>query len=64
MVNVNELTKEMIEALAFTETEKAMLVAARERTIVFSEECPETTPVRAMKFRRVNPPRNQMEKRA
>ena len=33
------------------------LKRARKMPIVFDEECPETTPERAMKFRRVNPPR-------
>ena len=37
---------------------------AKEKPIVFDEDCPETTPKRAMKFRRVNPPRENNAKRA
>ena len=48
------ITKEEIEELK----------AAREKPIVFDEDCPETTPERAMKFRRVNPPRAVGERRA
>ena len=64
MVNTNGMTKEMIESLAFSEDEKAALTEARKKPVVFDEDCPETTPERALKFRRVNPPRNQMGKRA
>ena len=64
MVNTNGMTKEMIESLAFSEDEKAALAEARKKPIVFDEDCPETTPERALKFRRVNPPRNRMGKRA
>lgn len=64
MVNTNGMTKEMIASLAFSEDEKAALAEARKKPVVFDEDCPETTPERALKFRRVNPPRNQMGKRA
>lgn len=64
MVNTNGMTKEMIASLAFSEDEKAALAEARKKPVVFDEECPETTPERALKFRRVNPPRNRMGKRA
>ena len=37
---------------------------AKNHPIVFDEDCPETTPERAMKFRRVNPPRAVGERRA
>ena len=40
------------------------LKAAKEKPIVFDEDCPETTPERALKFRRVNPPRGAGKKRA
>lgn len=49
--------KAMIESLAFTEEEKTELENAREMTIVYDEDCPETTPEKALKFRRVNPRR-------
>ncbi len=54
MVNMNSMTKEMKEELAFSEEE---LARARTMPILFDEDCPETTPERAAKFRRVNPPR-------
>ena len=64
MVNADTMTKEMIAELAFTEEEKAMLMEARKKRGVFDEDCPETTPEQALKFRRVNPPRERMGKRA
>lgn len=64
MVNANEMTKEMIVALAFSEDEKKALDKARNTPIVFDADCPETTPEQALKFKRVNPPRNKVEKRA
>lgn len=64
MVNIDEMTQEMMESLALSDNEKKALAAAREKPIVFDEECPETTPEQAVKFRRVNPPRNRIGKRA
>lgn len=64
MVNVNEMTDETIRALAFSEDEKAALDRARKMPVVFDEDCPETTPERALRFRRVNPPRDSVGKRA
>ena len=64
MVNTNGMTKEMIESLAFSEDEKVALAEARKRPVVFDEDCPKTTPKRALKFRRVNPPRSRVEKGA
>lgn len=64
MVNTNEVTKESIAVLAFSEDEKALLAEARKRTIIFDKDCPETTPEQALKFKRVNPPRDRIEKRA
>ena len=64
MVNTNGMTKEMIESLAFSEEEKAALAEARKRPVVFDKDCPETTPERALTFRRVNPPRSRVEKGA
>ncbi|MDO5422526.1 MAG: hypothetical protein Q4F41_02220 [Eubacteriales bacterium] len=57
MVNMNSMTKEMKEELAFSEEELAELARAKSMPITFDEDCPETTPERAIKFRRVNPPR-------
>lgn len=64
MVNIDGMTKDMIVSLAFSEAEKAALAEARKRPIVFDKDCPETTPERALKFRRVNPPKSRMGKRA
>ena len=36
----------------------AELEQAKKMPITFDEDCPETTPERALKFRRVNPPRS------
>ena len=59
MVNMTEMTQEAMEELAFTEEERAELERARTMPITFDEDCPETTPERAVRFRRVNPPRRQ-----
>ena len=56
MVNTKEMTESLIKELAFSEEELRELKAAKEKPIVFDEDCPETTPERALKFRRVNPP--------
>ncbi len=54
----------MIAALSFSESEKKSLDEAREKPIIFDTDCPETTPEQALKFKRVNPPRTKIEKRA
>ena len=64
MVNVNEMTDETIKALAFSEDEKEALEKARKMPIIIEEDCPETTLERALRFRRVNPPRDGVGKRA
>ncbi len=57
MVNMSELTESQKKELAFTKEEMAELERARKMPITFDEDCPETTPERALRFRRVNPPR-------
>lgn len=57
MVNINNISSNVLEDLAFSKDELEELKRARKMPIVFDEECSETTPERAMKFRRVNPPR-------
>ena len=52
--NIKEI-KKISEAL--TEEEMKQLEEAGKKPVVFDEECPETTPERAIRFRRVNPPR-------
>ena len=59
MVNRDDLTKEQLAELAFPPEELAELEHARTMPITIDEDCPETTPERALKFRRVNPPRNE-----
>ena len=58
MVNVSELTPDLAKELAFSEEELKELEKARNKEIVFDEDCPETTLERALKFKRVNPPRD------
>ena len=57
MANAADLTRELINELAFTSEELKELERARTMPIIFDEDCPETTPERAVKFRRVNPVR-------
>lgn len=40
--------------MAFSESEKQLLEKARKMPISFDQDCPETTPERALKFKRVN----------
>ena len=47
----------MVLDLAFTEKERDELKRAKTLPIVFDEDCPETTPEQAIKFKRVNPVR-------
>lgn len=58
MVNMNNLTKKQLQELTFTEEELQELKKAREMPIVFDEDCQDTTPERAVRFKRVNPPRH------
>lgn len=64
MVNADSMTQEMVNELAFSAKEMETLAKAKSREITFDEDCPETTPERALKFRRVNPARGSAEKRA
>lgn len=57
MVNISEMTPELLRELSFTDEQRQELANARKKPVVFDEDCPETTPERALKFRRVNPPR-------
>lgn len=61
MVKTSEMSMELKQELAFTKEELAELEAAKKMPITFDADCPETTPERAVKFRRVNPPRNRMD---
>ncbi|MBO4375552.1 MAG: hypothetical protein J5829_10655 [Lachnospiraceae bacterium] len=64
MVNTDNLSVELAKELAFTEEEIREIAEGRKKPIVFDEDCPETTPERALKFRRVNPSRNRYGIRA
>lgn len=64
MVNTDKMTAEIIEELAFSEEDFALLAKARNTPISFDEDCPKTTPERALKFRRVNPPWDGIGRRA
>ena len=59
MVNMNDIPLELQNELAFTKEELAELERAKKMPINFDADCPETTPERALKFRRVNPPRKR-----
>ena len=64
MVNMIEMSEEMKKELAFTDEEIKELENARKMPITFDADCPETTPERAIRFRRVNPGRNTSGTRA
>ena len=55
MIKKSEMTPEMLKELAFTQEETDELNRSREMPITFDEDCPETTPERAVRFYRVNP---------
>jgi len=55
--DMSDLMETSCEALPFTEAELKELERARMLPITFDEDSPETTPERAIRFRRVNPPR-------
>ena len=57
MVKITDIPKEDRSELAFTKEEITELERAKSMPITFDEDCPETTPERALKFRRVNPVR-------
>ncbi len=57
MVNLTDYSEEQLKELAFTDEERKELERARSMPYVYDEDCPEVTPEMAVKFRRVNPPR-------
>ena len=57
MENMSKMTDALQKELAFTDEEQKELDRARKMPITFDADCPETTPERALKFKRVNPPR-------
>ena len=64
MIKTSKMAPEMLKELAFTQEEIDELNHSREMPFTFDEDCPETTPERAVRFYRVNPPnRNAKEER-
>ena len=57
MVNIKDSAKEQPNSFPFTKEELAALEKARTMPITFDEDCPETTPEKAILFKRVNPRR-------
>ncbi|MCD7766490.1 MAG: hypothetical protein LUH53_08265 [Lachnospiraceae bacterium] len=51
------VSNEILSDLAFSKEELLELEKARSIQITFDEDCPETTPEKAMRFKRVNPSR-------
>ena len=56
MMKASEMTPEILKELAFTQDEIDELNRSRKMPIAFDEDCPETTPERALRFHRINPP--------
>ena len=56
ITGMNNMTEELKKELAFTEEELKELEKARKMPITFDEDCPEISPEKAIRFRRVNPP--------
>lgn len=57
MASTVDGTSKLAQELAFTQDERDQLDRARAMPVTFDEDCPETTPERALRFRRVNPVR-------
>ena len=57
MVNTDLFTEAQLKEISFTPEEREQIAKAKKMPITFDEDCPPTTPERAIKFRRVNPPR-------
>ena len=60
MVNIKEISASTAKDLAFSKEELEELEKAKKMPIKFDKDCPETTPERALKFRRVNPSRSTL----
>ena len=56
-VKIKEISASTAKDLAFSKEE---LEKAKKMPITFDKDCPETTPERALKFRRVNPSRSTL----
>ena len=60
MVNIKEISASTAKDLAFSKEELEELEKAKKMPITFDKDCSETTPERALKFRRVNPSRSTL----
>lgn len=60
MASSDDISVDFVKEMGFTIEEIKEIENARNMPIIFDEECPETTPERAMRFRRVNPTKNKM----
>ena len=59
MANKTDGGSTLAQDLSFTPDERTELDCAKAILITFDEDCPETTPERALRFRRINPVRKR-----
>ena len=57
MASIRDIDNIVEEEMTFNKEELKEIKRAREMPVVFDDDCPEVTPEKAMKFRRVNPRR-------
>ena len=57
MASTRKIDNIVEEEMTFNKEELKEIKKAREMPVVFDDDCPEVTPKKAMKFRRVNPRR-------
>ena len=57
MASIRDIDNIVEEEMTFNKEELKEIKRAREMPVVFDDDCPEVTPEKAMKFRRINPRR-------
>ena len=57
MASIRDIDNIVEEEMNFNKEELKEIERAREMPVVFDDDCPEVTPEKAMKFRRINPRR-------
>ena len=57
MASIRDIGNIVEEEMTFNKEELKEIKKAREMPVVFDDDCPEVTPEKAMKFRRINPRR-------
>ena len=57
MASTRKIDNIVEEEMTFNKEELKEIKRAREIPVVFDDDCPEVTPEKAMKFRRINPRR-------